>query len=312
MKGSKIIVSGGSGFVGQHLVRRFADFGCEIFIFTRDDTKISQDGEVKNILVRYLDEYSLSQKLRQIEPDHIVHLSSSRDRKSFKDCSISQFNDDVATDLNFIMASSRLQQLKSFIYFGTADIYSCDGVINTNSPVLPKNPYGLRKSMGISLLSSLARFQGFPAVCLIPSIIYGPGQHTDMFLPALIDSLLKNQRFAMSDGNQLRDYIYVKDLVDVVLEHIDKPNSVCFGRTILLGSGEAVSIRDLALMVEHLINGSKDSLLNIGTVGQRAGKSKGYSYDMHESFDLLDWKPKISLHDGLVETIDYAKSVTHA
>jgi UDP-glucose 4-epimerase len=312
LKGSKIIVSGGSGFVGQHLVRRLADLGCEIFIFTRDDTKISLDGDIKNILVSYLDESSLSQKLRQIEPDHIVHLSSSRDRVSFKDYSIPQFNDDVATDLNFIMACSRLQQLKSFIYFGTADIYSDDGVLTSKSPVVPKNPYGLRKSMGISLLSSLARSQGFPAVCLIPSVIYGPGQQSDMFLPALIGSLLKNQRFAMSDGNQLRDYIYVKDLVDVVLEHINKPNSLCFGRTILLGSGEAVSIRELALMVEHLINVSKDSLLDIGTVGQRARESKGYSYDMNESFELLDWKPKFSLHDGLLETIDHAKKGKYA
>ena len=312
MKGSKIIVSGGSGFVGQHLVRRLADLGFEIFIFTRDDTKISQDGDIQNILVSYLDEYSLSQKLRQVEPDHIVHLSSSRDRKSFKDCSISQFNDDVATDLNLIMACSRLQQLKSFVYFGTADIYSDDGVLTTKSPVVPKNPYGLQKSLGISLLNSLARSQGFPGLCLVPSIIYGPGQKTDMFLSALIDCLVKNQRFAMSAGNQVRDYVYVKDVVDVVLKHIIKPNSISFGRTILLGSGEAISIRELALMVEHLINGSKDSLLDIGTVGQRAAKSKGYSYDMHESFELLDWKPKFSLHDGLLETIDHAKKGKYA
>ena len=312
MKGSKIIVSGGSGFVGQHLVRRLADLGCEIFIFTRDGTKISQDGDMQNILVSYVDEASLSQKLRQIEPDHIVHLSSSRDRKCFKDCSISQFNDDVAIDLNFIMASSRLQQLKSFIYFGTADIYLDDGVLSSKSPVLPKNPYGFRKSMGISLLNSLSRSQRFPSVCLVPSIIYGPGQKPDMFLPALIDSLIKNQRFAMSDGNQMRDYIYVKDVVDVIFECINKPNSVCFGRTILLGSGEAVSIKELALMVEPLIGVNKDSLLDIGSIEQRSRETKGYSFDMNESFELLDWKPKFSLHDGLLETIEHAKGVTHA
>jgi len=271
LKGSKTIVSGGFGFVGHHLVKRLADLGSEIFIFTRDATKISQDGDIKNILVSYLDESSLSQNLRQIEPDHIVHLSSSRDRKCFKDCSISQFNDDVATDLNFIMASSRLQQLKSFIYVGTADIYSDDGVLNTKSPVLPKNPYGLRKSMGISLLNSLFRCQCFPSVCLVPSIIYGPGQKPDMFLPELIDSLIKNQRFSTSDGRQMRDYIFVRDIVDVLVKHINGPNLACLGRTILLGSGEAISIKELALMVEPLVGIKKESLLDIGTVEQRAG-----------------------------------------
>jgi UDP-glucose 4-epimerase len=308
----RVLVTGASGFVGNHIVMRLLDAGVQVFSFTRKPQAEMMSHKVTSASVDYLDEPLLTRKLAEIKPDCIVHLSSSRDRTSFANCQLINFYDDVAADVNLIMASSKLTELKSFIFFGTADIYSDDGVLNSKSPVLPKNPYGLRKSMGISLLSSLARSQGFPALCLIPSVIYGPAQQTDMFLPALIDSLLKNQKFSMTDGSQMRDYIYVRDIVDVVLNHINGPNLACVGRTILLGSGEAISIKKLAQMVEPLIGVNKDSLLDIGGIGQRSRESKGYSYDMNESFELLNWKPKFSLHDGLIETIDYAKNVTHA
>ena len=308
----RVLVTGASGFVGSHIVMRLLEAGMEVFSFRRK-SKVEIDSlKITNISVDYLNEPLLTHELAEINPDCIIHLSSSRDRASFENYQLHKFYDDVAADFNLIMASSKLTDLKSFLYFGTADIYSDDGVLNAKSPAVPKNPYGLRKSMGISLLNSLARSQDFPAVCLIPSIIYGPGQYPDMFLPGLIDSLVKNQRFSMSDGNQMRDYVYVKDLVDVVFKLIINPHPACLGRIILLGSGEAISIRELALKVEALMCLNKDSLLDIGAVEQRAGESKGYSYDMNESFELLDWKPQFSLHDGLVETIDYAKRVTHA
>ena len=308
----KVLVTGGSGFVGSHLVRRLLEAGIEVFLFRRKPKEEIDSVKVTNVSVDYLNEPLITHELAEINPDCIIHLSSSRDRASFVNYQLPKFYDDVAADFNLIMASSKLPDLKSFLYFGTADIYSDEGVLNAKSPVLPKNPYGLRKSMCISLVNSLARSQNFPAVCLIPSIIYGPGQKTEMFLPALIDSLIKNQRFSMSDGNQMRDYIYVKDVVDVVLKHISELNLACLGRTILLGSGEAVSIKELALMVEPLIVVNKDSLLDIGSIEQRSRETKGYSFDMNESFELLDWKPKFSLHDGLLETIEHAKGAAHA
>ena len=308
----KVLVTGASGFVGSHIVMRLLEAGFQVFSFTRKSQTKTEIPKVINVSVDYLDEPLLAYKLAEINPDCIIHLSSSRDRSSFADCQLHKFYDDVAADFNLIMASSKLSDITSFLYFGTADIYSDSGVLDAKSSVLPKNPYGLRKSMSISLLHSLARSQGFPAVCLVPSIIYGPGQKTDMFLPALIDSLLQNKRFSMSDGSQMRDYIYIKDLVDVVFKYINEPNLLCSGHTILLGSGEAISIKELALMIELLIGVDKDNLLDIGSIEQRSSQSQGYSYDMSESFELLDWKPKFSLHDGLAETIDFAKKVTHA
>ena len=314
MKNNKVVVTGGSGFVGRHLVKALLAVGFEVFVFTRGTVEVFTNIGLTTVMVDYSDIKMLAVTLVEINPNYIIHLSASRDRRDLNNNCINDINNSINSDINLITAATYLKQLSLFVYFGTADMYSCEsgGKISLDSKVEPKNIYGLKKSVGKNLVESLFKTHGFPGVCLVPSVIYGPGQAPDMFLPALIDSLIKNQRFAMSDGNQMRDYIYVKDVVDVILERINKPNSVCFGRTILLGSGEAVSIKELALMVEPLIDVNRDSLLAIGTVEQRAGEPNGYSYDMNESFDLLDWKPKFSLHDGLIETVDYAKNVTHA
>ena len=80
----------------------------------------------------------------------------------------------------------------------------------------------------------------------------------------------------------------------------------------MLGSGEAISIRDLALMVEALIGANSESLLDIGTMEPRVEESGGYFFDMSESFEFLSWSPKVSMHDGLMETIGYARNTTNA
>ena len=311
MSAQKILVTGASGFVGSHIVMRLLKVGFQVFSLTRKSQTETDNPCITSVSVDYLDEPLLAHELAGIRPDCIIHLSSSRDRSSFANYQLDKFYADVAADFNLIMASSKLVDLKSFLYFGSADIFSDDGILNANSPILPKNPYGLRKSMGVSLLNSLARSQDFPALCLIPSIIYGPGQKTDMFLPALINSLLNNKKFFMSHGNQMRDYVYIKDVVDLVLKKINEPELTCSGRNILLGSGKSISIKELARLVEFLMGVGKENLIDIGSREKRSRQSKGYSFDMSESFDLLGWKPKFSLEEGLIETIDHAKRVMH-
>ena len=181
-----------------------------MFVFSRGAVDAFAGIELTTVVVDYSDIKMLIDTLVGINPQYIVHLSASRDRRNLNDICINDIKNSINADVNLITAANDLTQLSLFVYFGTADMYSCEagGKISLDSNVEPKNIYGLKKAIGKNLMDSLYKTNDFPGVCLVPSVIYGPGQAPDMFLPALIDSIRRNEKFNMTDGSQFRDYIF--------------------------------------------------------------------------------------------------------
>ena len=209
------------------------------------------------------------------------------------------------------MASANLSNLELFIYFGTADMYTCQAgeKITLDSKTIPRNVYGFRKSIGKNLLETLFKTQNFPGICLVPSVIYGPGQQKDMFLPALINNLLNNQEFKMTEGLQFRDYIFVTDVVDAVIGLLNRRGDKCLGLSLLLGSGYAITIKDLALTVASCLSRYHRDLLHFGALSSRKSGQHGYRFDMSKSEILLEWKAQISLEFGIEKTLTQARKL---
>jgi UDP-glucose 4-epimerase len=307
----RIVITGGTGFVGRYLTLSLLQEGYEVIIFSR---KSNYDLEVIDcpiLSVDYSDPLSLRTKLENINPTHIIHLASSRDRGNLASVPPIQISSHINSDVNLIMGAARLRNLELFIYFGTADMYTCESreKINIDSKVIPKNIYGIKKSIGKNLIENLLITEGFPSVCLVPSVIYGPGQQTDMFIPSLIEALLLNQNFKMTDGLQFRDYIFVTDIVDAVVGLINKNGSKCLGLSLPLGSGSAIKIKDLAITVASYFSEHHRSLLQFGGLPSAESENNGYKFDILKSRTLLNWDPKISLETGIKKTINHARNL---
>jgi len=308
----KVVVTGGTGFVGRYLTTSLLEEGYEVIIFSRKLNGEFQGVNCQFFRVDYSKPSSLQTNLEKINPSHIIHLASSRGRGNLFSISPGKITNHINSDINMIMAASKLPNLKLFTYFGTADMYTCqkEEKISIDSKVKPKNIYGLKKTIGKNLIENLFLAHNFPSVCLVPSVIYGPGQKVDMFLPALIEALILNKKFKMTDGQQFRDYIFVTDVVNAVVKLINNNGSGCFGKSLLLGSGSAVKIKDLAIKVASYFSENHRDLLQFGNLPYADLENNGYKFNTSQSKILLNWNSKISLEEGIKKTIDHAKNLT--
>ena len=145
----------------------------------------------------------------------------------------------------------------------------------------------------------------FPVIIIRPTIAYGPGQETDMFVPSLITSLLDDKPFNMTLGDQTRDFVYVDDIVDSLILAAKNPQAK--GQIINIGSGIPIKIADLAKKIETMIG--KKGLVNLGGKPYRKNEIMDYYVDLKKAKDILGWNAKTSLEEGLKKTIAYYQDV---
>jgi nucleoside-diphosphate-sugar epimerase len=125
-----------------------------------------------------------------------------------------------------------------------------------------------------------------------------------MFLPALIQALLREERFEMTLGAQTRDFVFVNDLIEAVLRAGHQPG--IDGEILNIGSGEPMVISQLVTYVEELM-GCAD-IVNRGALPYRVGEPMEYWLDTAKAKRLLDWEPRTTLENGLRHTIDWYRS----
>jgi UDP-glucose 4-epimerase len=307
IQGKRILVTGAAGFIGRHLCQRLHDNGACVFGLVRS-YRAEKELLFKQYVIDISDHKQVNQLLQDVQPEMIVHLAAVKNRSDELDAFRRGFNADVLGTINLIEASMALQSLISFVFIGSCDEYGQQEMPFVESVrEKPNSAYGVTKLAVTQVLQTLARSKSFPAVILRPSVIYGPGQGADMFIPSLIHKLISHQKFAMTKGEQTRDFLYINDMVEAIL--LALVTAGINGEIINISSSSPIRIDYMARKIAQLIGVNAEKLLDFGAMDYRSGETMNYWANNSHAKALLGWAPLVSLEDGLCETVNYYNSI---
>ncbi len=303
----RILVTGGTGFIGRHLVARLLGMGKEVHVLARSEGSISKLGGLARSVHAHIgdlkDPASLRHCVNGAKADVVYNLAARTDlRRPSPDLSdVNEALDvDVLGGLDLFRALAQaekapalLLQAASLAEYGTAPLPYREDVREE-----PVSAYGLGRLMQTHLLRSLRGRLSFPAVMLRLALTYGPGQSESFLIPSLIDALLRGEPYTIRSGRVTRDLIHVDDVVDAFVTCLDRAD--LDGQLINISTGRETRMADLGRMIERLTGES--GRLAIGDQPATGGSARLVAAP-DKAFELLGWRSAIDLEDGLRHTI---------
>jgi len=300
MNSPHLLVIGGTGFIGHHLLRAAHQRDWEITSVSLNPP--TKDRFVTGVSYLYFDlsNRGLVKKYLAEDFDYVVNLCGYINHKLFKDGGRNLIDTHFITIQNLVEVLPR-NKLKRFVQIGSSDEYgNAPAPQNEKMREQPISPYSLAKVASTHFLQMLHRTENFPAVILRLFLTYGPGQDAGRFLPQIICSCLNNDTFPVSAGTQLRDFCYIDDTVSAIFHALEKQE--VNGEALNVASGEPVKIRDMIEKVCTLTGSGKPQY---GKVSYRPGENMALYPNISKEKKILQWEPRTNIDIGLQKTINY-------
>jgi nucleoside-diphosphate-sugar epimerase len=305
MTNPKLLVVGGTGFIGQHVVGRGIKMGWDVTSLGTRSQKAASRISGANYLIADLTQLETLICLRKCNFDFVVNLGGYIDHSPLSQGGRNLIDAHFDGVLNLLQSLDRTN-LKRFVQVGSSDEYG--GAPAPQHEGLregPISPYAQAKLAATHLLQMMHRAENFPAVVLRLFLTYGPGQGMQRFLPQVISGCLNNSNFPVSEGVQIRDFCYVEDVVDAIFMSFDQPR--VNGHVLNIASGKPIQIREVITeIIRQIGTGSPQ----YGQLAYRQGESMALVANVDNAKHLLGWTARTSLADGLRNTIEFMK--THA
>jgi nucleoside-diphosphate-sugar epimerase len=300
-----VLVTGITGFIGSHLCRRLLREGAKVHGLTeiKANPWRIQDlaDKVRLIDADLMDFKAVREAVQEIKPVKIFHLAA------YVDVSRSYDVIDKMIDVNIKGTLNLLHALKGsafdcFINTGTSEEYGDNPVPFHEDQILnPVSPYSASKASTTIFCTMLYKSLGAPTITLRPFLCYGPKQEGNMLIPTLIKKTIQGQVFEMTTGEQTRDFNYVDDVVDAFILASVTPQAV--GEIINICSGVEYKVKEVAELVLKLMNSPIKP--KFGALQQRPGEALHFYGDNTRAREILGWKPRTSLEEGLKMTIHW-------
>ena len=302
IKNKEILIIGGTGFIGKHLVKKCLDIGLKVTSLSLNKRK--KEGVFKKVKYIYADftKSRLLKKKIKTDFDYIVNLGGYIDHSTNKIKKIKIIKNHFDSTVNLILLKKK--KLKRYIHIGSSDEYG-DSPSPQHEEIREKpiSPYSLAKASGTHLLQMLHRTERYPAVILRLFLSYGPGQNSNRFIPQIILGCLRDNYFPTSSGMQVRDLCYVKDTIDAIVKAMLIDESI--GHVINIASGQPITIRKVIEKVVTMVGKGRP---NFGEISYRPGENMSLYANTKKAEKILDWRPVVSLEEGLESVIQwYAK-----
>ena len=301
MKKKKILITGGTGFIGFHLANRLVK---KNFSVTSISTKLpSKDKKVSKVNYLACDICrlnTLKKILKKKNFDYVINLAGYVDHLNKKKTYISHYTG--CKNLATIFLNKKIIkfiQIGSCIENGKSKSPQKEIMIRKEN--LINSTYGLAKYKASKYLLNLYKNFNFPVVILRLYLVYGPNQDLNRFLPIVISNCIKNSKFPCSEGNQNRDFLYIDDFIDLIEKFLNK-KTFFNGEIFNIGSGKPKNIKQIIKLTNKIIKGGnplygkiklrKDELINLYPNIQKIKK-------------YTNWRPKTNFNYGLKKTINY-------
>ena len=302
----KVLIIGGSGFIGRHLVKRCLKETRFVTCIGLTGRLVEQYSvkDVEYLQADITDRVQLKSILKVRPFDYIFNLGGYIDHTHYFKGGRNVIETHFTGLLN-VLDCIDIKSLKGFVQVGSSDEYG-----NAPSPqreTMRENsisPYSQAKVASTHLIQMLHRTEGFPGVVLRFFLVYGPGQDNKRFLPQIINGCLNNIEFKTSEGKQLRDFCYIDDVIEAMIKAAGLPQSK--GNVINIASGTPVMIKDVIQKVMLFTDGGKPMW---GAHPYRVGENMQLYADISLAKNLLHWEPQVSLDVGLKKTIEYYKAL---
>jgi UDP-glucose 4-epimerase len=303
----RILVTGGAGFVGSHLVEKLVD--QKHIVTVLDDLSNGKKENLKDVYSKiHFFKHDVSQPFEEhfsrSSLDAIYHLTCFPRSKSFEDPK----RDVEVNVIGMVNALELAKKKKAKVIFSSnSGIYDTSKIpIVESTPDNPKTPYDLDKLHAEEFLKLYDQPFGIDYTIFRFATVYGPRQNVSPdWKPVVLEfisSLRKGQRPTIYwDGEQTRDFIYVDDLVNALVLSLD--NKLAKKETLILGSGKETSINELY----HLV--SRNLGINIEPLREamKLGDIRRMRYDCNKAERILGWKANTSLETGIRKIIEFEK-----
>ncbi|MEM1996836.1 MAG: GDP-mannose 4,6-dehydratase [Candidatus Bathyarchaeia archaeon] len=323
LEGKNIMVTGGAGFIGSHLVEEYLKWGAEKVVVyddfssgTMENLNHIKSNRLKIIKGSVLDAILLNKAIKSEEINIIDHQAAKLEVYSGilnvkKEARVNIFG-----TLNVLEAAIK-NKVEKVLFASSAAVYGQAKKVPQDEmhPLEPHWPYGVSKLCAERYCIQYNRLYGLNTVAFRYSIVYGPREWFGRVLTMFIKRIFLENKppVVFGDGTQIRDYVYVKDLVRAhILAIINEKSN---GEVFNISSGKGISIKDLAhLLLE--ISGKNLGIifdnLKEGEVSQYQperirlpSELKVLVLDNRKTNEVLGWRPETNLHDGLIEEIKW-------
>lgn len=305
MNEMRALVTGATGFIGRALVARLSAEGTRVWGLAssaRGGPMLHRGGGVEL--------YADVRRPREVEaamdiarPTHLFHLAALRERTR----DWSRLEEAMAVNAfgtASVVAAAARAGAQRVVIMGTVDEYGpIRAPYREGDPESPQTVYGVSKLVGTRAALAIGRAVGLEVCVLRGSVAYGPGQPADMFLGSLVAALTAGSDFPMTSGEQLRDFVYIDDVVEALHEAAGAEGAA--GLILNVGSGTSLPVRAVAELAQRL-HGCPGRV-QVGALPSREGEAVDYAVDVRAVRDVLGWSARVTLEEGLRRTLEAAR-----
>ena len=293
----KICVTGSSGFIGRHTVKRLAEDHKIISIDKHGSNSFGFTDNVYHTVGDITDPRFVVSVFERDPPDAVLHLAANSSLQKSVTDALFDANQNVIGTLVVVGAAAKFK-CKRFVFASTSAVYGprSFGAYTEQDTVNPQVPYGISKAAG----EMYVKASGLSYAILRYGNVYGPGQKPlgeNILVARALAHMIDGEPFNINgDGEQLRDWIYVDDVADANITALLSDVSGTFN----ISTGAGSSVNDIIALLRRLVK----TMEPIKHGPPKPGELREVIMDSHDAQIMLGWRPKTQLTEGLKKTYE--------